>query len=231
MMASDAGASSAPNAPCRRAGGEQQRLGLRGAAEAGGHREADEADEERALAADVVGDAATEQQQAAERERVGRDGPRDVLRRDAEVLGGGRQGDVHDGGVEHDHQLGDRDDAEDQPAATVGGGGGEGRVVEWGIDRFDGREGRFGHSKLRWERRVAASPEERTAWRSEGADPMFLSRAPRQCISRCLRRSRNLSSLGANSLRLLSVPALARACRRSQAANAVGRPNIPCRLG
>ena len=72
---SAAGASSAPNAPCRpRAANSVPRVGG-DAAERGGAGEADQADEEGPLAADVVGDPAAEQQQATEGERVRGDDP------------------------------------------------------------------------------------------------------------------------------------------------------------
>ena len=45
--------------------------------------------------------------------------PLAVVVGEAEVLLGGRERDVHDRRVEHDHQLGDANDDEDQPAAVV----------------------------------------------------------------------------------------------------------------
>ena len=118
--ASAVGASSAPNAPCsaRAPTSSSKRAG--GAAERGGDGEADEADDEGALAAEQVGEAAAEQQQAAEGERVGGDDPLAVAVGEAEVGLGGRQRDVHDGRVEHDHELGEPDDGEGQPATAVG---------------------------------------------------------------------------------------------------------------
>ena len=64
-----------------------------------------------------VGEAAAEQQQAAEGERVGGDDPLAVAVGEAEVGLGGGQRDVHDRRVEHDHQLGEGDDGERPPAA------------------------------------------------------------------------------------------------------------------
>jgi hypothetical protein len=43
---------------------------------------------------------------------------------EAEVLLGRGQGDVDHGRVEHDHQLGDPEDRQDQPAFVVGSGDG-----------------------------------------------------------------------------------------------------------
>ena len=121
---SAAGASSGGEDALQGAGREQQ-PGARGdAAERGGDREAAEADDEHPLAADEVGDAAAEQQQAAEGQRVRGDDPLAVGVADAEVVLRGRQRDVHDRRVEDDHQLGDGDDAQRQPAARVGLGSG-----------------------------------------------------------------------------------------------------------
>ena len=65
-----------------------------------------------------------EQQQAAERERVGRDDPLARAVGEAQRVLRGGQRDVHDGGVEHDHQLRDAEDREDRPPPGMGG-------VEW----------------------------------------------------------------------------------------------------
>ncbi len=77
---SAAGASSAPNAPCTARAATSIPKRLRGAADRGGDREADQAGDERPLAAEQVADPAAEQQQAAERERVGGDDPLAVCR-------------------------------------------------------------------------------------------------------------------------------------------------------
>ena len=103
------------------AGADEQAEALRGAAERGCAGEAEQAGDEGPLAAEQVADAAAEQQQAAEGQRVGRDDPLAVVVGEAEVLLRGGQRDVHDRHVEHDHQLGDADDREDQPAAVVMG--------------------------------------------------------------------------------------------------------------
>ena len=71
------------------------------------------------LAPDDVADAAAQQQQAAERQGVGGDDPLPLAVVEAEVGLRGRQRDVHDGGVEHDHQLGDRHDDEHEPAVVA----------------------------------------------------------------------------------------------------------------
>ena len=117
---SAAGASSAPKMPWSGAGGDQHLEVLRGAAEGGGAGEADQADEEDRLAAEQVGYAAAEQQQAAERQGVGGDDPLPVVVGEAEVLLRGGQRDVHDGRVQDDHELGEADDGEDPPAPRAG---------------------------------------------------------------------------------------------------------------
>ena len=60
--------------------------------------------------AEDVAEAAAEEQQAAEGERVGVEHPRERGRAEAEVGVDARERDVHDGGVEDEHQLGDQHD-------------------------------------------------------------------------------------------------------------------------
>ena len=62
-------------------------------------------DGEHALAAAVVGDPAAEEQQTAERQRVGRDHPLTVGDRDVQGVLRRGQCDRHDGRVQHHHQL------------------------------------------------------------------------------------------------------------------------------
>ena len=62
---------------------------------------------------------AAEQQQRAEGQRVGGDDPLPGVVGEAEVLLRAGQRDVHDRHVEHDHQLGDGDQRQDQPAAVL----------------------------------------------------------------------------------------------------------------
>src|SRR4029079_18703829 len=113
---------------------------LCGAAQRGCAREAQKARDERPLAPEEVRDAPAEQEQAAERERVGGDHPLAGVVGEAEVALGGRQRDVHDGHVQHHEQLRDADHAEDQPAAGVvrisGTVGCTLHVVLLGFDRF-----------------------------------------------------------------------------------------------
>ena len=100
------------------AGGEQQPAGLGEPAGERSDREQGEAREEDAATAEQVAAAGAEQQQAAEGQAVG------VETHDSEVglkleraLDVGQR-DVHDAGVEHDHELGDEDDRERGPGAA-----------------------------------------------------------------------------------------------------------------
>ena len=78
-----------------------------------------EADDEDAPAAEQVRRAAAEQQEAAEHERVRVDDPLQAALGEAEVALDRRQRDVHDRGVEHDHELRDREHRERLPAARI----------------------------------------------------------------------------------------------------------------
>lgn len=117
-----AGASRAPNTPCRaRAVSSMPALmATPPRAEAG-----PKPITEGPLAADGVADPAAGQQQSAEGEHVGGDDPLPVAVGDAERPLGGGQGDVHDGGVHRDHQLcdGDVEPSAAGPRATVAAGG------------------------------------------------------------------------------------------------------------
>ena len=102
-----------------RARGDEGVEALGGTAQSGGNGKADEADDQRSLAAEEVRQPAAEQQQAAEAERVGGHHPLAVAVREAQRLLGRGQSDVDDRGVEDDHQLGDAQDGEYQPAPVV----------------------------------------------------------------------------------------------------------------
>ena len=83
--------------------------------------EAERAGQERDLAPDQVAQPPAKQQQAAERQRVGGHHPLPVHGGEAQRPLRGRQRDSHDRGVQHHHQLGQADGAQDQPPAGVGG--------------------------------------------------------------------------------------------------------------
>ncbi len=97
--------------------------------------EDDHADDEQALAPDEVGGAAAEQQEAAEGERVCVHDPLQRAGREVEVLLDRGQRHVHDGRVQHDHELGDAHEHQDEPLVgdprwvrrcSRGGSGGSG---------------------------------------------------------------------------------------------------------
>ena len=90
----------------QRARRDQLALAGRQAAEQRGEREEDEADGEDTTAAEQVGHATAEQQEAAEDERVGVDDPGEVLLGEVEVAADRGQRDVDDRGVEDDDELG-----------------------------------------------------------------------------------------------------------------------------
>ena len=66
--------------------------------------------DEHPAPAEEITSAAAQQQQTAEGERVAVDDPLQVGGIEAQGMLDRRQSDVHDGGVEHDHQLRKRDD-------------------------------------------------------------------------------------------------------------------------
>ena len=91
----------------QRSGASGHRRGERGSGEDG------EAGEEHAAASEEIGRATAEQQETSEDERVARDRPADVRAAQVEVGGNVRQGDVHGGDVEDDHELGDEQHREE----------------------------------------------------------------------------------------------------------------------
>ena len=93
-----------------------------GAAERRGEREPDQAGDEDPLAAEHVAEPAADQQQAAERQGVRGYHPLPVAVREAQGVLSRRQGDVHHGGVQDHHELGDSHDDQDQPAMVAGRG-------------------------------------------------------------------------------------------------------------
>ena len=95
-------------------------------AERRGGGEHDHAGEEHALAAEQIAEPAGEQQEAGECDEEGVDDPGEVSLAEVQVALDGGQRDVHDRRVEHDHQLGEADDREREPAAAVPDGDGRG---------------------------------------------------------------------------------------------------------
>jgi hypothetical protein len=104
--------------PCT-ARGDEWGEALRGTADSGGDREARQAGDQGALPTKEVRQPPAEQQEAAEAKRIGGHHPLPAAVGEVQRLLRRGQGDVHDRGVEHDHQLGDAQDSEDQPAPVV----------------------------------------------------------------------------------------------------------------
>lgn len=113
--------------------------------------------EDGAVGAEHVGEAPAEQHQPAEAQGVRGHHPGQRLPAEAEVGRHVGQGDVHDGDVQDEHELGQAEQDEHQPAARVGRGLRSGRVVRVsGAVRHDGsseraiRKGevRPGHDEL-----------------------------------------------------------------------------------
>jgi hypothetical protein len=99
--------------------GGQHAEGLRRAADRRGEREPGESGDEGPLAPEQVADPSAQQQQAAEGERVSGHDPLPLRIGEMQRPLRRRQRDVHDRRVEHDHQLGQREDQEDRPALCV----------------------------------------------------------------------------------------------------------------
>ena len=74
--------------------------------------------EEDATAAEQVARSGSEQEEASEGEDVGVQDPREGARREAQALLDVRQGNVDDGGVEYDHQLGGQDHEQEYRRVT-----------------------------------------------------------------------------------------------------------------
>ena len=110
MIDSVAGDSTAPLKPwsARAAISRLARVGER--APERGQREQRGADEEHAAAAEQVGRAPAEHQEAGERQRVGVDHPLQAGGREMQPGAHRRQRDVDDRDVEDDHELGQADD-------------------------------------------------------------------------------------------------------------------------
>jgi len=98
---------------------DQQPLAVGQAAEERGHGEHPQARQEDSPAPDEVAQAAREQQQAAEGDQVGVHHPGEARLREAQVALDRRQRDVHDGGVQDDHEHADAEHDERQPAVAI----------------------------------------------------------------------------------------------------------------
>ena len=105
--------------PLHRAGGHQPRLVLGQAAEEARRREHREADQEDAASAEEVGGPTAQKQEAGEGQRVRVDDPLQARRAEVQVPLDGGQRHVHDGCVEHDHELADEDEARTSQDGTL----------------------------------------------------------------------------------------------------------------
>jgi len=85
-----------------------------------GEREHGEAGHEHTAAAEHVGEAPTEKQEAAEHQRVARDRPADGVALDLKAAGHVGQGDIDRRDVEDDHQLRKAQQAEQAHQARLG---------------------------------------------------------------------------------------------------------------
>jgi hypothetical protein len=106
--------------PLDRARDDQERLGGRQAAQQRRDRELSDPEQEDALLPEEVSEAARQQQEASEREQVGVDDPGKRGFGEAQVGADRRQRDVHDRRVEHDHQIGQTEHVQRQPALSGG---------------------------------------------------------------------------------------------------------------
>ena len=134
------GAAMAAPTPWRARAASSQPDGGGQAAEEGGQGEDQDAGDEGAAAAQDVAGPAAQQQQAAEGEGVGVQHPRQAGGGEAEGLLDLGQGDVHDGRVQHHHELGGRDDGEGQRGMVP---------AAWRAGRWWSRRLQDGHGRSR----------------------------------------------------------------------------------
>ena len=121
---------------------DQQRLQIpRKAAEQRTHGEQRDADKEKTLAAEHLGDPAAGAQDDRIGDKIGGDHPRCFVRTDGQTAGNVAQRDIRNRGVQHFHERRDRDEARDQPRI---------RTAIFGLVRVCG----FGHVALRQGRTV-----------------------------------------------------------------------------
>ena len=99
--------------------GDEHALVGRDSAQGRGHGEQRDPAEKDALSPEQVTEAAGEQQEAAERDQEGVDDPGQIALGEVEITLDRGQRHVHDRRVEHDHELGQADDHEGQPAAAI----------------------------------------------------------------------------------------------------------------
>ena len=106
-----------------RAGRHQHAEGLGQSADRRGDREPDQAGDERPLAPEQITELSAQQQEAAERQRIGGDDPLPALGRETQRLLSRGNRDRHDRRVQHHHQLRDAQQCEHRPSIRFGGRG------------------------------------------------------------------------------------------------------------
>jgi hypothetical protein len=109
--------------PLGRTRADQHRGGAREPIDERGGGEERDAGEEQAAAPEQVREASAQEQEAAEGQRVGVDDPLQVGRAEPQAVLDRGQRDVHDGRVEHHHQLREADDGDAEPGVVGGPGG------------------------------------------------------------------------------------------------------------
>ncbi len=109
--------------PLERAGGHEHAEGLGQTANRRGDREPNQTDDQGPLAPEQITELSTQQQKAAEGQRIGRDDPLPALSRETQRLLSRRDRDRHDRRVQHHHQLRDTEQSENRPSIRFGGRG------------------------------------------------------------------------------------------------------------
>ena len=105
--------------PLQRAKGDQRAFGPGEPVQEGADGEEHEAGHEHAPSAEQVGGTAAQEQDAAEEDGVGGDHPLQPLLAEVQIGLDRRQRHVHDGDVEHDHELSGHEDRQCEPALAV----------------------------------------------------------------------------------------------------------------
>ena len=156
MIESAAGEMIAAPKPLHGARGDQHALEPASPQTRRRDREDRDADHEDPPAAEQVGGAAAEQQEAAERDRVGGHHPLEARVREVERRADRRQRDVDDRDVEHRHEERGADERERLPAAWVAVSG-QRRGIQRDATRDLASPRNLGHGPRTYARRVNAT--------------------------------------------------------------------------
>ena len=128
--------------PLQRASGHEHAEGLGQSADRRGQREPGQPGDQGPFAPEQITELAAQQQQAAERQRVGGDDPLPAVGRETQLLLGRRDRDGDDRRVEHHHQLRDAEQSENRPSIRFGGRGLAGRPTDGSHSSMVGDERR-----------------------------------------------------------------------------------------